>query len=269
MTASTVDVADIRFTQEHVYDTFNANSSKAGTMMELMNDILNGDKTPADLPLIRVAQKRGAYWCVDNRRLFVYKHLQLGPIPVQVFNWNDNREFALKYRNGLPTRAQTGDGRRAGLIQRGSTPLPRSPIAEPSLSHIRKYMSSKEQSRHEARIMKLRASRESDSKPEIAQEHALRELFPVLKKKKTKRKQCRISGSGNVEGKPKRRKKVHADLKLDHCEGSSVTQKPKLIDVAHTTASTLRSTASTAFTVTMEQEDSGDEAFSVEVFTPN
>ena len=72
-----------------------------------------------DLPLIRVAAKRGAYWfrllispalddldkdgtdamvqvqrhirfiplgprCVENRRLFVYKHCQLGKIPVQV-----------------------------------------------------------------------------------------------------------------------------------------------------------------------------------------
>merc|ERR1711920_850297 len=113
-----IDVATIRFTQEHIYDSFNANSDKAeaGGVVGLIDAILSDKKTPRDLPLIRVAAKQGAYWCVDNRRLFVYKHCQLGEIPVQVFDWKENREFELKWRNGRQTRKKTGGGARVGVI---------------------------------------------------------------------------------------------------------------------------------------------------------
>merc|ERR1719160_1237993 len=151
-----MDVADIRFTQEHVYDTFNANDERAGSVVGLIDAILTGTKTPTDLPLIRVAAKRGAYWCVDNRRLFVYKHCQLGKIPVQVCKWRDNREFELKWRNGRSVRPQTGGGRRVGLVQRTGLPFPRSPIAEPSLSKIRHFLAPAEQQRHDAAIAALR-----------------------------------------------------------------------------------------------------------------
>eukprot|EP00927_Polykrikos_kofoidii_P048391 TRINITY_DN42673_c0_g1_i1.p1 TRINITY_DN42673_c0_g1~~TRINITY_DN42673_c0_g1_i1.p1 ORF type:complete len:312 (-),score=63.37 TRINITY_DN42673_c0_g1_i1:115-1050(-) len=161
MVVRELDVANIRFTQEHVYDSFNANSEKAGNVVELIEAILRGEKTPRDLPLIRVAAKQGAYWCVDNRRLFVYKHCQLGPIPVEVYDWKDNREFELKWRNGRATRKKTNGGRRAGMIQRTDLPFPRSPVAEESLSSINRFLDQKSQKRHEERIAALRRRREA------------------------------------------------------------------------------------------------------------
>merc|ERR1712232_1253248 len=176
-----MDVADIRFTQEHVYDSFNANSAKAGGMVELMDEILGGTKTPSDLPLIRVARKRGAYWCVDNRRLFTYKHCQLGEIPVQVFDWKDMREFELKWRNGVTTRQKTSEGRRAGLHQRTDTPFPKSPIAEPSLSDIKVYMSQRQQQQHDAKITSLRKRRSKRLAAEAAAKAAETDTLSSLK----------------------------------------------------------------------------------------
>lgn len=158
-----MDVSEIRFTQEKVYDTFNANSAKAGGMVELMDEILSGKKTPSDLPLIRIAHKRGAYWCVDNRRLFTYKHCQLGEIPVKVFEWKDMREFELKYRNGVLSRQQSSEGRRAGVIQRTDIPFPRSSVAERALSEISVYMSKRQQHLHDAKIASLRHRREKNA----------------------------------------------------------------------------------------------------------
>ncbi|CAE8592447.1 unnamed protein product, partial [Polarella glacialis] len=148
---------------EHVFDSFNANSEKAGNVMDLIDAILRGEKVPADLPLIRVAARRGHYWCIDNRRCFVYKHCQLGKIPVEVFEWKDNREFELKYRNGFPFRQQTGNGQRAGLIQRTEIPFPRSPVAENALSTFVHLMGPEEQERHEAAIATLRKRREVEA----------------------------------------------------------------------------------------------------------
>jgi len=168
MTTVMMDVADIRFTQEHVYDSFNANSSKAGGTVELIEAILAGQKTPSDLPLIRVAPKRGAYWCVDNRRLFVYKHCQLGKIPVVVYDWKDMREFQLKWVNGLATRGQSSEGRRVGVLQRTETPFPRSAVAEPTLSQILEHMPPEQQRKHDARIASLRRQRQQREAAEAA-----------------------------------------------------------------------------------------------------
>lgn len=237
MVTKLIDVNSIRFTQEHVYDSFNANSERAGGVVELINDIISGSKTPADLPLIRVAAKKGAYWCVDNRRLFVYKHCQLGEIPVQVFSWKDNREFELKWRNGLASRAQTGKGARVGILQRTDTPFPLSPVAEESLSKIHTYMSREEQRHHDAGIEALRRCREQKSsagkvRPGV-QEEALRKILEsshaVAKGKKRK-------GATRV-GPPAKRKQSGAE---------SGTSAVKL-------------------TVTMDQEDSSDEAYAIEV----
>lgn len=159
-----IDVADIRFTQEHVWDSFNNNSSKGRGIVSLMKEILCGAKTPDDLPLIRVAWKQGAYWCVDNRRLFVYKHCQLGEIPVKVFHWKDNKEFELKFKNGLATRSISGEGRRIGVKMRCDEPFPISPVAEPSMCEIAVYLPEKEQAAHDAAIVALRTRREQEAK---------------------------------------------------------------------------------------------------------
>ncbi|CAK9004057.1 unnamed protein product [Durusdinium trenchii] len=42
MVTRLMDVGEIRFTQEHVYDTFNANSERAGSVLDLMESILSG-----------------------------------------------------------------------------------------------------------------------------------------------------------------------------------------------------------------------------------
>eukprot|EP00747_Dinoflagellata_sp_TGD_P088410 gnl/TRDRNA2_/TRDRNA2_163992_c0_seq1.p1 gnl/TRDRNA2_/TRDRNA2_163992_c0~~gnl/TRDRNA2_/TRDRNA2_163992_c0_seq1.p1 ORF type:complete len:308 (-),score=72.44 gnl/TRDRNA2_/TRDRNA2_163992_c0_seq1:43-966(-) len=163
MVTRLIDVANIRFTQEHVYDSFNENKAEGGSTVELMGLILSGKKTPSDLPLIRVAPKGKIYWCVDNRRLFVYKHCQLGEIPVQVFDWKDSKEFELKWKNGLATRALTSNGRRIGILQRTDVPFPASTVAEPALSKITRHMGRKEQKLHDAAIASLKKSREASA----------------------------------------------------------------------------------------------------------
>eukprot|EP00408_Alexandrium_pacificum_P011712 CAMPEP_0171221646 /NCGR_PEP_ID=MMETSP0790-20130122/34863_1 /TAXON_ID=2925 /ORGANISM="Alexandrium catenella, Strain OF101" /LENGTH=213 /DNA_ID=CAMNT_0011687583 /DNA_START=68 /DNA_END=706 /DNA_ORIENTATION=- len=209
MVTTLVDVNDIRFTQEHVYDTFNANDARAGGVVELIEAIISGSKTPTDLPLIRVAAKRGAYWCVDNRRLFVYKHCQLGRIPVEVHNWKDSREFELKYRNGLTVRPQTGNGVRVGVIQRTDTPFPRSPVAEPSLTTIRVPYSPQQQRKHDAAIAKLRRRRERKASAGVAAEQVAslaesqRQLGGLLlkaKRKSKKRARAETAASEEQEG---------------------------------------------------------------------
>eukprot|EP00931_Biecheleriopsis_adriatica_P101092 TRINITY_DN76302_c0_g1_i1.p1 TRINITY_DN76302_c0_g1~~TRINITY_DN76302_c0_g1_i1.p1 ORF type:complete len:268 (+),score=88.25 TRINITY_DN76302_c0_g1_i1:56-859(+) len=266
MTTVMMDVADIRFTQEHVYDTFNANSEKAGSVIDLMEAILAGEKTPSDLPLIRVAAKKGAYWCVDNRRLFTYKHCQLGKIPVQVFNWKDNREFELKYKNGLPFRQQTSNGLRAGLIQRSDVPFPRTPVAEPSLSKFRVHLSPAQQRQHEAKIAALKKKREesaSSDRESVKSADALRDLLQqsapeaapskAKTKKKAKGKQvqkraaCKEAEQAETVQPCKRRKKMSKQAKKE----TATVQE-----------------SSGKLTLTMEQEDSDDEAFAVEIMAP-
>ncbi|CAK9032217.1 Hypothetical protein (Fragment) [Durusdinium trenchii] len=231
MVTRLMDVGEIRFTQEHVYDTFNANSERAGSVLDLMESILSGAKTPWDIPLIRVAAKKGAYWCVDNRRLFTYKHLQLGKIPVQVFSWKENREFELKYRNGLPFRRQTANGLRAGLIQRSPEPFPRSPVAEASLSKFQKLFTPKQQRKHDARIAALKLAREQEKAPiEKVPSASLEELLPIKGQPAKKKRKKGLSAS---------KRKLKA---------AKASQDEKL-------------------TVTMEKEDSEDEDFAVEIST--
>eukprot|EP00928_Gymnodinium_smaydae_P037118 TRINITY_DN25816_c1_g2_i1.p1 TRINITY_DN25816_c1_g2~~TRINITY_DN25816_c1_g2_i1.p1 ORF type:complete len:252 (+),score=53.69 TRINITY_DN25816_c1_g2_i1:64-819(+) len=242
-----IDVAEIRFTQEHVYDSFNANDERAMNVVDLINAILRGEKTPRDLPLIRVAAKKGAYWCVDNRRLFVYKHCQLGEIPVQVFAWKDNREFELKYKNGLRTRAQTNGGRRVGVIQRTSVRFPWSAVMEPSLSTISKYMTSDEQQRHDEAIAELKrpaAKRETSSVATALRDvlsASLDDQAPAAKRRK-KGKLKKKSGGGS----------------RDDATGKDASAKAVAVEGA----------GASSLTVTLAAEDSDDEDYAVEVFAP-
>ncbi|CAL1136521.1 unnamed protein product [Cladocopium goreaui] len=227
-----MEVSNIRFTQEHVYDTFNANSDRAGSVLDLMESILSGEKTPWDIPLIRVAAKKGAYWCVDNRRLFTYKHLQLGKIPVQVFGWKENREFELKYRNGLPFRQQTSNGLRAGLIQRSERAFPRSSVAEPSLSKFQKLFTKAEQRKHEARIAELRRKRDKELQED--KDADAREADASLKAVRAKRK---VRTSGTLGGKKRR-------------VAPKIEEKDKKL------------------TVTLDKEDSEEDDFAIEISAP-
>eukprot|EP00439_Symbiodinium_sp_Y106_P015787 s172_g2.t1 len=237
MVTKLMDVAEIRFTQdldEHVYDTFNANSERAGSVLDLMDSILRGEKTPWDIPLIRVAAKKGAYWCVDNRRLFTYKHLRLGKIPVEVFNWKDNREFELKYKNGLPFRQQTSNGLRIGLLQRSDRPFPRIPVAEPTLSKLTKLFSAAQQRKHEADIVALAKRRAQEAQDEAAEASGAAPGLAVLQ------------GTKESEAKeaPKKRKKKTGKV-------PSAKKKAKEVQNGPTEASC----GGEKLTVTMEKED--------------
>lgn len=248
MVTKLMDVAEIRFTQEHVYDTFNANSERAGSVLDLMDSILRGEKTPWDIPLIRVAAKKGAYWCVDNRRLFTYKHLRLGKIPVEVFNWKDNREFELKYKNGLPFRQQTSNGLRIGLLQRSDRPFPRSPVAEPTLSKLTKLFSAAQQRKHEADIVALAKRRAQEAQDEAAEASGAATSLEAV-----------LQGTKESEAKeaPKKRKKKTGKV-------PSAKKKAKEVQNGPTEASC----GGEKLTVTMEKEDSEDEEFDVEITAP-
>lgn len=279
MVTQLVDVDHIRFTQEHVYDSFNANDDRAMNVVDLIDCILKGQKTPLDLPLIRVAVKKGAYWCVDNRRLFVYKHCQLGAIPVQVCTWKDNREFELKWKNGRSVRAQTGGGRRVGVLQRTDRPFPRSAVAEPSLSKIRHFLAPDEQQRHDAAIAALRARRsQAAAEPQqLEEKQALLEVLRPLSKSssatssaKRKRQACVAPAAGEAAPlaaraaaeaavpKVKRRKK-----KRSAAVAAEVQPEP----LAKASAAT--GAGGTTLKVTLDCEDSGDEDYLVEVFAPS
>mmetsp|Transcript_34929 Transcript_34929/g.104534 ORF Transcript_34929/g.104534 Transcript_34929/m.104534 type:complete len:264 (-) Transcript_34929:59-850(-) len=262
MVTTMVDVSEIHFTQEHVYDTFNANSERAGGVVELIEAILSGSKTPSDLPLIRVAAKRGAYWCVDNRRLFVYKHCQLGRIPVQVFRWKDNREFELKWRNGLSVRGQTGNGMRVGIIQRTETPFPRSPIAEPSLSTIRVLFSPKKQRKHDAAIVQLRRRREGEAAAGAAAERAVsvaasqRSLGGLLLRKAKR------------GGKRKAADKAEACAEQEGPGAREVRRKKRRKGPSGMQEAAAEVEAGAKLTVAMDGDGSSDEAYAVEVIAP-
>ena len=68
-----LEVDKICFTQSHAFDSFSTGKSTT----ELINGLLAGQITERGEPLIRVAWHEGAFWPIDNRRLFVYKHCRL------------------------------------------------------------------------------------------------------------------------------------------------------------------------------------------------
>lgn len=275
MTEVLMDVADIRFTQEHVFDSFNANDERAGGVAELIDAILAGTKGVRDMPLIRVAAKHRAYWCVDNRRLFVYKHCQLGEIPVIVMDWKDMREFALKWKNGLATRAVTSEGRRVGVIQRTDMPFPRSAVMEPSLSSIRLHLAPEAQLRHDALIAALRRRR---VEAEIDDTDAA-----SVAQVETAALRCLLA-QGVAEGGPgpgkRKKRRPAAEVAASACEaveqtssvaaprkkqkrGAAVGRQGRAAP-ATTSLSATGGTGRVSLTVALA-EDSGDDAYEVEV----
>lgn len=291
-----VNVADIRFTQEHVYDSFNANSEKANlNLVGLIGAILDGSKTVEDLPLIRIAAKGGAFWCVDNRRLFAYKHCRLGEIPVEVFEWKEMREFELKWRNGKSTRKATANGQRVGVVQRcPETPFPRSPVMEPSLSAVESFLTPAAQQQHDAAIeaaaLRAVAAREASRPDSREPSHDdLCRLFSVsgaspqaaqkVKRKARKAREASAPPSdslapsseapapaspgrrpsedagGAAQPKAKRRKKKQATVPVADTSASAAAAVP----------SRAAAVAQTSKGVVVTMDDSEDEAFEVEV----
>lgn len=137
---------DVRFTQSCVNDSF---SHEKRPIMELVDGLLSGAIDHRDVPLIRVAWHDGAFWSVDNRRTFVFKHCRLIRILAQVLLWEEQHEFEMKQKGGRRKHSFTNEGLQVGLVQRlPERPLPRSPISA-STSSVGNYFDDDEQARHE------------------------------------------------------------------------------------------------------------------------
>ncbi|NHZ67128.1 RHS repeat-associated core domain-containing protein, partial [Massilia genomosp. 1] len=70
---------DIRFTQ----DTVSPNFSDGGTISEAVAALRSGRIKPDDFPAIRVVEKNGITYSLDNRRLATFSAAQVKSVPVQ------------------------------------------------------------------------------------------------------------------------------------------------------------------------------------------
>ena len=95
--AEVADPRGIRFTQ----DTVSPNFSDGGTLTDAVRQLRSGQITAADFPTIRVVERNGQLFSLDNRRLTAFKAAQLDEVPVQRLNLSDpavQKEFARKFR---------------------------------------------------------------------------------------------------------------------------------------------------------------------------
>ncbi|CAK0909507.1 unnamed protein product [Prorocentrum cordatum] len=113
-----IDMDDVLFTQSHVHDSF---SHEMRPVLDMVNALLRGDVEQRDIPVVRVAWRSGAFWSIDNRRTFVFKHCKVGRACLEVCEWT--QEFDMKWRGGSAMHEQSGGGKRAGLIQRLKDPV--------------------------------------------------------------------------------------------------------------------------------------------------
>ena len=111
-----VDPLPIYFTFSRIRPQFSCGRFVKDTLEEL----LAGNISPADLPSIAVLTDGENLFSLNNRRLFVYKHCQLGRIQVELWEWAEMREFEMKWRNGMGSCGESGNGQRVGLIRFGS-----------------------------------------------------------------------------------------------------------------------------------------------------
>jgi len=68
-TRSTLTSKDIRFTQDSISATFKDGSS----VDDLINGLKSGKISPDDVPAIRIFEKDGVIYSLDNRRLYAFK----------------------------------------------------------------------------------------------------------------------------------------------------------------------------------------------------
>jgi hypothetical protein len=69
--------SDIRFTQDSIRATFR----DGGSVEELIKGLKSGEIDPADVPAIRVFEKNGVTFSLDNRRLHAFKEAGVESIP--------------------------------------------------------------------------------------------------------------------------------------------------------------------------------------------
>ena len=86
-TSSTLTSKDIRFTQDSISATFKDGSS----VDDLINGLKSGKISPNDVPAIRIFEKDGVIYSLDNRRLYAFKEAGIDNIN---YVWATPKEIA-------------------------------------------------------------------------------------------------------------------------------------------------------------------------------
>jgi len=97
---STANPKDIRYTQDSISKDFKNNK---GSIKSLIDKLKKGKISPDDLPNIRVVEKNGKVYSLDNRRLHAYKEAGVNKInvtEVKLTNRDIAKEFYRKTRKG-------------------------------------------------------------------------------------------------------------------------------------------------------------------------
>lgn len=76
-----VDPKDIRFTQDSIKSTF----QDGGSVQKLVSDLKSGVTNSNDIPPIRIFEKNGKIYSLDNRRLKAFKDADI-PIRTKTVN---------------------------------------------------------------------------------------------------------------------------------------------------------------------------------------
>ena len=87
----------IRFTQ----DTISPNFSNGGSVSDAIRKLRNGEISPDNFPPIRVVEKDGVLYTLDNRRLVTFQSSNIEAISVErlfIDNPNVMSEFAKKFK---------------------------------------------------------------------------------------------------------------------------------------------------------------------------
>ncbi|BBM96861.1 hypothetical protein MPTK1_1g01220 [Marchantia polymorpha subsp. ruderalis] len=74
---------DLRFTQDLISARFRPPYGNF-TVYDGVRQILDGGMSPSDFPRIRVMRHEGQLWCLDNRRLYVFRLSKVPTIKVSV-----------------------------------------------------------------------------------------------------------------------------------------------------------------------------------------
>lgn len=78
---------DIKYTQDSISSKF----SDGTTIEETINGLKNGTINPKSIPEIRIFEKNGQIFSLDNRRLYAFKEAGINDIP---YRWATTEEIA-------------------------------------------------------------------------------------------------------------------------------------------------------------------------------
>jgi hypothetical protein len=90
-----INPQDIRFTQP----TVSPNFSDGGTITDAVRAIRSGRTNVNDFPTIRVVERNGNLYSMDNRRLATFNAAGVDSIPVQVVDLSTDPTLARQFRN--------------------------------------------------------------------------------------------------------------------------------------------------------------------------